>query len=475
MSTEETLPVNGVDGATGQYIEQPRALEDMARTVQAKKDARLRAQSEAVRGVIGVPCGVSPGDLERTSHAAGAMEDARLLARSEAAKGVFGLPYGATPLEMTTVGWAIVAHDDEKKMICDALAPLYAYRKSTIGPLVRCLTYSGQSRARWLSDHDVGGSDIDPTRVPYYLLFAGSSAKIPFRVVHELAVDYVVGRLEFATPDEYRRYAEQVVAHEMKTNPTRARRVVFFGPRHDRATELSADLLLVPLAAEYEGTRNIGATATKARLAEILCEPPDILFTANHGVRFDQDDPRQSDSQGALLCQDWPGPGNIHEDHYFRAADVPCDRSLEGLISFHFACYGAGTPEKDRFSKRTAELPRTLTKTPFIAALPKELLRRGALAVVGHVDRAWSFSIASGGSTQIAPFRNFLDHVLAGESVGHAISDFADRYASYAVQLTGELERSESEDIPPKTLVDLWTQRNDAEAYLVIGDPAVHL
>lgn len=430
---------NGVDGATGQYLQPSLSVEELARVIETKDDAHLRARSQATGGTM-------------------------------------GLPYGASPLDLTSVGWAIVAPDDEAAMIRDALAPLHAHREATVGPLVRFLTYSGQSRARWLSDHSVGVGDIDPTRVPYYLLWAGNSAKIPFRVVHELGVDYAVGRLECETAEEYHHYAEQVVAHEKATRAGAPRSVAFFGPRHDPATTLSADRLLTPLAAEFPDTNHIGSTATKACLAEILRQPPDVLFTASHGVGFPPDDPRQSANQGALLCHDWPGPGAIREEHYFRAADVPSGVDLGGLISFHFACYGAGTPAEDRFSKRGAGPPKVLARTPFLAALPKEFLRRGAVAVAGHVDRAWGFSIASEArATDIAPFRNFLDHVLAGEPVGHAMRDFADRFAGYSVQLTGELERSEFEDVPAAALVELWTKRNDAEAYLVIGDPATHL
>ncbi|HKR65242.1 MAG TPA: hypothetical protein VJZ00_16035 [Thermoanaerobaculia bacterium] len=434
--SDEGLAMNGVDGASGEYLEPPRALDAFLQHIEAQRNAHLTA-------------------------------------RVDAEAGTYGLPPDVNPLDLREAGWALVTHADEPE-IRDALAPLIEHRR-TMSDRVRLLTYSGQTSSRWLAEQGVGVSDLLPSIVPYYLLIAGNSSRIPFRFVHELGVDYAVGRLELDTADDYRRYAEQLIAHESRA-PRDQHTVEVFGPRHDPATKLSADRLLTPLAAEFATSKHIGESATKATLRDVLAEPPDILFTASHGVAFAADDLRQKDAQGALLCHDWPGPGAISADHYFAAADVP-SRDLTGMIAFHFACFGGGTPEKDRFFKRADGPAKTLAPAPFIAALPKQLLRNGAIAVTSHVDRAWGYSIASSSAkaTEIAPFRNFLTRVLSGEPVGHAMRDFADRFAKYSVLLSAELERAESEDVPAKDLVELWTQRNDAEAYVVIGDPAAHL
>src|SRR5262249_60492466 len=68
----------------------------------------------------------------------------------------------------------------------------------------------GESRQRWLARHGVAAGNIDPTRVPYYLLIVGGPAKIPFGFCRELAVEYAVGLLAFDTPAEYAAYAAGV-------------------------------------------------------------------------------------------------------------------------------------------------------------------------------------------------------------------------------------------------------------------------
>ncbi|HYI09918.1 MAG TPA: hypothetical protein VEK57_12710 [Thermoanaerobaculia bacterium] len=453
-----TVCFNGVNGVTGQYLAPQESAGEITGRLAAEPNARLSDRAQ------------------RT--------DTRVL----------GLPFDVSPLEAERAGWAVVIRRGDQATL-SALQPLLKHRATTLGERVKVLQYEGESREVWLAKHRVADSDIDPERVPYYLLVAGQSADIPFSFVHDLAVDYAVGRVEFDALDDYTQYAHRIVEYETSATLRQcARRVAFFGPRHefDGATQLSADYLLSPLAdpadersavkrSGFTPTSDIGSGGTKRRLAELLREAdgkrPALLFTASHGVGFPMGHELQKTCQGALLCQEWPSVGEINEAHYFAGSDVPADAHVAGLVVFHFACYSAGTPERDRFYKQAGLPPARLTMQPFVAALPKELLRRGALAVVGHVDRAWGYSFVSPDSQRehLQSFENFLGRVLSGEPVGHAMRDFAQKYATLSVSLTKWIEKSDFELVSEDLLVQLWTQRNDAGSYLVIGDPLARI
>jgi hypothetical protein len=116
------------------------------------------------------------------------------------------------------------------------------------------------------------------------------------------------------------------------------------------------------------------------------------------------------------------------------------------------------------------------------AYLPQRLLANpqgGGLAVVGHVDPAWihSFESPITGGRRIYPFGFALARLLRGAPVGYAVNAFNQKYADYSTDLLGMIEDLEEEDIPPDPddLGDLWICRNDAQNYVIIGDPAVRL
>ena len=119
-----------------------------------------------------------------------------------------------------------------------------------------------------------------------------------------------------------------------------------------------------------------------------------------------------------------------------------------------------------------------IASAPFVAALPQRLLSHPngpALAVLGHVERAWGYSIKpTGAGAQIGPFREFLARVLSGEPVGHATKNFSERYAVLSTALASALdENSKEAKLPPQEIAATWVERNDAQNYVLLSDPAV--
>ena len=122
-------------------------------------------------------------------------------------------------------------------------------------------------------------------------------------------------------------------------------------------------------------------------------------------------------------------------------------------MAFVFACYGAGTPRHDPFLKDLAGGPVEVAEAPFVSALGQRLLSGGALAVIGHIERAWGYSIQPPGvGAQLLPFRNLLGRVMAGDPVGHATIDFSQRYATYSVELSSQLDPFVTQFLTAQTL-----------------------
>jgi hypothetical protein len=323
-------------------------------------------------------------------------------------------------------------------------------------------------------------------------------------------LQYAVGRIHFDTLDEYARYARSVVEAESGA-VVLPRRATFFGVRNpdDFATKLSAEQLIKPLAdwavTDQPGwsiTTVEGDAATKARLGRLLGGPetPALLFTASHGMGFELGDAQQLSRQGALLCQDWPGPRHwgkrpIPADFFFAAEDVGPDARLLGLLTFDFACYGAGTPQFDDFA--VAQIRRDqgalaahvlnrrepIAPSAFVAQLPRCLLghpKGGALAVVGHVERAWGDSFfLDGAGAQTQTFQAALKRLLEGYPIGAALEYFNQRAGETAFALSRELEDIKFGKVVTESvadgLADLWTAHSDARNYAIVVDPAVRL
>lgn len=477
------IQLNGVDGTTGQYAMSPVELDRAARLI--KQAPQTEAERTELKGQINW--------LRRIWKS---------LAQPH-----LGLPVDVKPEDFTKAGWAIVFHTSESAEVKQALAPLIEHRRKQVNDDARIkeMDYrSGETRATWLARYGAAAGSVVPQRVPYYVLFVGSPEKIPFAFVHEVDVEYCVGFLHFDTSRDYSTYVESVIAYESGRSAPNHKEVAFFGTRHamDPATQMSADMLIKGLADGSPASASVPASpgvaeqwgyakrsfvaedATHAALTDVLKAKsgrrPALLFTASHGMVWPKGHKNQLAAQGALLCQDWPGFGDVSPAHYFTATNVPADAQIHGLIAFHFACYGGGTPLEDRFIHEPGQPPPQIADRPFIAALPRRLLTHpggGALACIAHVERAWGYSITvEDTGPQILPFQNAIGRILLGQPAGCAMKDFNEKYAALSTSLANLLEKAGYGGyVDDLDLASMWIERNDAEGYLLLGDPAVSL
>ncbi|MGY1691849.1 hypothetical protein [Geodermatophilus sp. SYSU D01105] len=460
------LVLNGIDVETGGYLTPELGLAEVA---------------DALRGDRSQPPGMR--DLRR---------------RRQSDEDHLGVVYGRDPQDLASVGWGVVVPPDLDPTVLEALGPLLRLREEQAGDLFRRLELRpGEDKEDFLSRHGMGPSVVDPRKLPYYLLLLGSPTQVPFDVQYQLGVPHAVGRLDLADPGACAAYATTVVAAERRQDAAAgagasARRLHLFATRHpgDVPTALSASRLVEPLHTELRETApawqvgaDVGAGATRARLEDLLTGPeaPDLLFTASHGMGGGT---AHRDLAGALLCQDWPGPlsgrGPVDEEHYLAGHHLSTGTAVRPGVVFSFACFGAGTPQLSEYPG-APDGAVELAAAGFTARLPQRLLGApagGALAFVGHVDRAWSCSFLwKGLAAQVTPFQSTLLALMDGARLGWAMESLTSRYAEIATELTRRLDdlRRYGKRIDDASLVGLWTATHDARAYVVLGDPAVRV
>ena len=406
---------------------------------------------------------------------------------------------GVDPKNLASSGWGVIFPENISLEVRDALAPLLNYRKQQAGKgeYFRELVYKpGWSKDEFFKELGVNDGPAHPEQLPYYLLLVGGEEQIPHRFQYMLDVQYAVGRLDFDNPKDYRTYAENVKACERGSAEV-SPEAVLFGASHenDLATLQSRAHLVRPLDSELREKHREWPLRTieqgrKEELVRLFNDgrAPALLFTATHGLAYPSGHPEQRELQGSLLCQDWEGPGSgpIPDSAFFSARDLPDAARLRGIVAFLFGCYTAGTPELDGFPplpmrNRIRRAPRHFT-----SGLVRRLLAHpggGALAVVGHVDRAWTHSFSPGRGKSVGVISYVVQHMLSGFPVGCAMDFLNERFSETSTYLTDHLNQqkvplqrgSSDEELTPEELIEAWRMYTDARNYVVYGDPAVRL
>jgi hypothetical protein len=434
-------------------------------------------------------------------------DSAAVLARADAGQKLAVDSSVDDPMDLTQTGWAVLFASDVDPAIKDALKPLIEWRRSQVNDDKLFRVFEGsdgvrpnQTAGSWALAKGVSlAAPVGPNRgVPFYLLIVGPPQRIPFEFQAHFDLQWAVGRLHFDEVADYASYASKVVEYEKGTGAAQGRRAAVWMPRNPG--DLATPMLAGAVGANFLG-QGVGpplgqrqrftvasfigdGQATKARLTDIFRGgidggAPSIVFTGSHGAEWSIADPAiQRERQGALVTQEWSRGQPLQRDHYFSGEDLPADAQVHGLMAFVFACFGGGCPDKDSYSFNADGSKVALTPVPIVASLPQALLARGALAVIAHVDRAFSYGFEDVmGTPQEQLLRTPVELLMKGQRVGMAADPLNLQWSTLAAQLGLALGGNLPGMPQPRSAViaNLFIARDDARNYIVLGDPAVRL
>ena len=475
---ENLIYLNGLNGIGPGYLVEPFAPEAL----------RQRAR------------GLGTADLFGSEDHAQALQD-----RESAGAAHYDLAPYINPANLLQTGWGLVFPADMEQTridaILEALAELVVLRQGQAAGRYKLYTgdnapQPGESADQWVARNGLQPGSVNPAKIPYYLTLVGSPAELSFQFQFELDVQFAVGRLDFNRLDDYAKYARSVKTAEAPQAAKSTKNAVFFGVANpdDPSTQLSSQRLIPPLYSFAQGDElaplgwqselAISGQATKDYLLSQLAskQPPAFLFTASHGLGYPLSHSSQLTTQGALVCQDWPGPlqwtSAPNPEMYLAADDIPAGANLTGSLAFLFACFSAGVPEWDDYALAKGKERLRLAQPPFTSALAQKLLSLpggGALAVIGHVGRAWGYSFGwSGSDSEPESFKSMLFQLFSGDPVGHAMEPLNQRYAQISTLLSEDFQKARYDlDYDARLLSGHWIANNDARSYAILGDPAV--
>jgi hypothetical protein len=418
------------------------------------------------------------------------------------------------PNDLEAQRWAVIAPEGAAgEAALRAIEALIAHRGAQQGadPFIYRVPAGMDAAAALSWKNDVLRSeDVPLDERPRYVLILGDLAEVSLELQHVLANGSFVGRLHCPTPQGYRAYAEKVVAREQAPPSARSRSLFYtaqdgtaavgVGYRHliEPCMRMQGDLVTRgKLVAEAPSEIPYSEWGPDELLAEVGVDAPSLLCSVSHGLGAPRRGWRSPAHQRALQ-----GALAIGADEPLSADMVREAAFLPGGVWFCVACYGAGTPPESAYhswlallaagGKGKAQLDGVLRSlpnqgdAPFVAALPQALLAnpQGPLAVIGHMDLAWTYGFTDPESKQSRASRMLATQraILAGSRVGVGLDALMHAYretnddlmARYQLQRDA-VARGQEDPVPPRQLGELWMQRNDLRGYVLLGDPAARL
>lgn len=422
------------------------------------------------------------------------------------------------PNDLSLQRWAIVVPEGpEGQRLAEIVAPLRAARKAQQGgkePLVFKVPMglTGEQAGDWWSTV-YKSEDIKRVDRPRYLLLLGDSNMISWEAQQRFASGAFVGRLAFPNDAGYEAYIHKLLAYERAERSAIKKVQALFHTVRDgtAATATGHRGLMAPTidaardgldkkeftAAQITDLGENGPISPEDFLRLTATRDPAVLFSISHGIGAS---PETSDEERRRI----QGAMSFGSSKRITAEDVANRPFLPGGAWFFFACFSAGTPKDTAYrhwlqnmkdagmNVRQSDIDSVLAALPkdasFVAALPQAALANpdGPLAVMGHVDLAWTFSFQDG-SKKFRPsrfhnvFRGIVEHSRIGCSFNDLQLIFNDVNADLAEMVeTEERYRRRNEALPdaktrPIKKVGLWMLRQDLAAYVLLGDPAARV
>ncbi|HEX4423063.1 MAG TPA: hypothetical protein VH165_34335 [Kofleriaceae bacterium] len=458
--------------------------------------------------------------------------------------------------DLARQGWAIVAPASAEGARLEALVQrLVAARAEDQQAEVQTIrvppAMDGAAASAWKREVYPALYGDDEARRPRYLLVLGDLDQVSLETQQVLAQDGLLGRLACAGDDGYAAYADKVVAWQRAPSADRARAMFYtvhdgtpataaghaklIRPCHERCARAAGEPRGFPATLALHGA---DAPDPGELLALAAARSPSVLLSMSHGLG----PPRRRPWSPAEARAE-QGAMSFGAEGAIRAGEVGSAAFLPGGLWIYFACFGAGTPRTSAYHHWLELLARHGMAElgglaalrgldpggGFVSGLAKAALGNpdGPLAVLGHVDLAWSYSYeelrvaggdgsdgggggrdgggggrdgASGGgrdggsgsggaadqritgSNRALNFYQLIAKLVAGERAGAAMLAMRRVLDAVGAELTEHYDRCAAQgslaDAAPGdalALGHLWMLHQDLRGYALLGDPAVRL
>lgn len=427
--------------------------------------------------------------------------------------------------DLARQGWAVVAPagPDGDRLVA-LVRDLAAHRAEEQGAATLELRVppglSAEAADAWIRNVYPARYGEEEARRPRYLLILGDLDGVSLDTQQALARDGLVGRLACAADDGYAAYAAKVRAWERAPSRHDRARALFYTV-HDgtRATAAGHTKLVQPCHDRCARTARDKARAFPASAVELHGAPspdpdellalaaarhPSVLLSMSHGMG-----PPRRRPWSPAEARAHQGSMSFGAEGALAAPDVAARPFLPGGLWIYFACFGAGTPRTSAYHHWLDMLARhgmdglgpvsaTLRGLDqggggFVSGLAKAALANpdGPLAVLGHIDLAWSYSYEElrvagdrrvTGSNRSLNFFNVMGKLVAGERAGAASLALRLQQAAVSAALTAHYDRCKRAgavegETPAEALAlgNLWMLHQDLLGYALLGDPAVRL